>query len=325
MIVVLLNSYIALLGLFVWLGFLPLNLFWKLSPVIVLLLLLVGLFIPMGWGAPAGPTLVVRNSVEMIPSVAGRVIDVPVRANTPLKAGDVLFKIDPVPFQFAVDQYSAQLERDQALLEKDRANLARYETLLVGNAGSRQQAEDQRGVVNQDEAIVKVDKALLASAKDNLDKTTVYAPAEGYVTNLALRAGARVATAAPVMAFIDTTETLLAVEIPQIYARYVEPGQPVEATFKTLPGAVYSGRVETVLQVIASGQTQVGGLAAAPQALQSAPFIVRIKLDDPEVARRLPAGSTGTAAIYTDRVKAAHVIRKVVLRQAAILNYVNPF
>jgi hypothetical protein len=56
-----------------------------------------------------------------------------------------------------------------------------------------------------------------------------------------------------------------------------------------------------------------------------APFVVRIKLDDQEVVRRLPARSTGLAAIYTDHVKTAHVIRKVVLRQAAILNYVNPF
>jgi hypothetical protein len=53
--------------------------------------------------------------------------------------------------------------------------------------------------------------------------------------------------------------------------------------------------------------------------------VVRITLDDQEVAKRLPAGSTGLAAIFTDRVKASHVIRKVVLRQTAILNYVNPF
>jgi hypothetical protein len=46
---------------------------------------------------------------------------------------------------------------------------------------------------------------------------------------------------------------------------------------------------------------------------------------DQEVARRLPAGSTGLTAIYTDRVKVSHVIRQVVLRQTAILNYVNPF
>src|SRR3954462_13049233 len=79
------------------------------------------------------------------------------------------------------------------------------------------------------------------------------------------------------------------------------------------------------LQAIASRQVQTGGLAVAPSDIQSAPFVVRIKLDNQEVAQRLPAGSTGLAAIYTDHVKAAHVIRKVILRQTAILNYVNPF
>ena len=55
------------------------------------------------------------------------------------------------------------------------------------------------------------------------------------------------------------------------------------------------------------------------------PFVVRIRLDDADFARRLPAGSTGDAAIFTEHVKLAHVIRKVLLRQIAILNYVNPF
>jgi hypothetical protein len=47
--------------------------------------------------------------------------------------------------------------------------------------------------------------------------------------------------------------------------------------------------------------------------------------NDEDVARRLPAGSTGLAAIFTDHIKAAHVIRRVLLRQTAIINYVNPF
>ncbi len=63
----------------------------------------------------------------------------------------------------------------------------------------------------------------------------------------------------------------------------------------------------------------------SPAEVKSAPFIVRIRLDDQTVADRLPAGSTALAAIYTDRVKASHLIRKVVLRQTAIMNYVNPF
>ncbi len=325
MMIVLLGGYIAILALFVWLRFIPLNTFWKLSPLIVLLGLNLGLFIPMGWGAPSGAAAVVRNSVEIVPTVAGEVIDVPVQPNVPLKAGDVLFKIDPVPYRAALGQYNAQLLRDQAGLEKDRINLSRYEDLAAKNAGRRQQAEDQRAVVNQGEATVKLDQALIDGARYNLDKTTVRAPSDGYVTNLALRKGARVTTQSPVMAFIDTSETIFGVEVPQVYARYVAAGQPVEITFKAFPGEVYTGRVETVLQAIATGQTQVGGLAVAAGDLQSEPFVVRIKLDDEEVARRLPAGSAGLAAIFTDRVKASHVIRQVILRQTAILNFVNPF
>jgi hypothetical protein len=53
--------------------------------------------------------------------------------------------------------------------------------------------------------------------------------------------------------------------------------------------------------------------------------VIRVRLDDADVARRLPAGSSGIAAIFTDHVTASHVVRRVILRQAAILNYVNPF
>ena len=127
------------------------------------------------------------------------------------------------------------------------------------------------------------------------------------------------------MAFIDTAETIIAMEIAQINARYIEPGQPVEATFKFLPGHVFTGRVETILQAVATGQVQPSGLAVAPKEVQSAPFVIRLTLDDATLAKRLPAGSTGAAAIYTDHVKAAHVIRKVMLRMTAITNYVNPF
>src|SRR5580704_16190416 len=110
MIVVLVSTYIAILALFVWLRFIPLNTFWKASPVVVALALLVGLFIPMGWGAPSGAAAVVRNSVQIVPSVAGEVIDVPVVANTPIKEGDVLFRIDPAPYGATVKAIEAQLK-----------------------------------------------------------------------------------------------------------------------------------------------------------------------------------------------------------------------
>jgi multidrug resistance efflux pump len=127
------------------------------------------------------------------------------------------------------------------------------------------------------------------------------------------------------MAFIDTSDTLVGAAIAQIDARYVEPGQPTEVTFKFMPGQVFGGKVESVLQAVASGQVQTSGLAVTPKEIASAPFVVRIRLDDAAISRRLPAGSTGDAAVFTDHVKLAHIIRKVLLRQIAITNYVNPF
>ena len=64
----------------------------------------------MNWGAPSGPILVLRQAVAIVPNVAGEVIDVPVEPNKPLKAGDVLFRIDPVPYEAQVRQIEAQLE-----------------------------------------------------------------------------------------------------------------------------------------------------------------------------------------------------------------------
>lgn len=181
--------------------------------------------------------------------------------------------------------------------------------------------------VEQRQATVEQLKAQLTGAQWNLEKTVVRAPADGYVTNLALRKGARVASLplAPVMAFIDTSEAIIGIEIAQIDSRFVAPGQPVELTFEALPGQIHTGKVVAVVRALATGQVQTSGSAITPKALQAAPFVVRVKLDDEALAASLPAGSVGDGAIFTDHVKAAHVIRKVLLRQMAILNYVVPF
>jgi RND family efflux transporter MFP subunit len=252
MIVALFNVYLVLLFILVKTKIVPFNLFWKVSPLIVLLLLMFGLFIPMNWGAPQGPALVGRHSVAIVPDVAGEVSEVPVEANTQLKAGDVLFRIDPVPYQSQVDALRAQLKLQEQRLDQ----MTQLQTKGAGRAFD----------VEQRHAEVDELKAKLDGAQWNLDKTVVRAPADGYVTNLALRKGARVANLplSPVMAFIDTSDTIIIVEIAQIDARYIEAGQPVELTFKFMPGKIYTGMVETVLQAISTGQAQASGAAVTP-------------------------------------------------------------
>jgi hypothetical protein len=105
-----------------------------------------------------------------------------------------------------------------------------------------------------------------------------------------------------------------------------KPGQPVRVTL--IPGKVFPCKLESVLQAVAIGQTPDSGAAVAPKTIVTLPLVVRIKLGDTATRRhgdRLPTGSTGHAAIYSDHVNAANFIRQVLLRQIAITNYINPF
>ncbi len=110
MIVFLLNAYILILVILIWLEIVPSNLFWKISPSSCCLSCWSGCSSRWGWGAPAGAAIIGRQSVQIVPNVAGEVTEVPVAPNTPLKAGDVLFKIDPTPYQAQLGALEAQLK-----------------------------------------------------------------------------------------------------------------------------------------------------------------------------------------------------------------------
>ena len=110
MILFLTLIYCALLAILVKLKIVPLNLWWKLSPLIVLVFLNIVLFVPMQFWAPAGPVVVVQNSVAVVSNVAGQVTEVAVEPNQSVKRGDLLLKLDKEPFMAARDQLAAQLE-----------------------------------------------------------------------------------------------------------------------------------------------------------------------------------------------------------------------
>jgi len=83
MIIFLTLLYVGVLLVLVRFKVVPWNAFWKMSPATWLVLLLVVVVIPMNWGAPSGDVVIRRQSVSIVPNVAGEVIDVPVQPNTP--------------------------------------------------------------------------------------------------------------------------------------------------------------------------------------------------------------------------------------------------
>ena len=305
--------YIALLLLLIKMGKVPNSKGTWLTLIPYELVLLLGFFIPMQWGAPTGEGVVMSYSVGITPNVAGEVIDVPVQPNTPLKEGDVLFRIDPVQYQAALDGLEAQLELAELRLEQSRE-------LVDADAGSVYEVQAYQAQVDGL-------TAQIANAKWNLEQTVVRAPADGFVTNVVLRPGVRVANLPlfRAMAFIDTSEKAVIAQIHQIYTRHVRDGQKAEFAFKSLPGRVYSGTVRYLVPATVQGQQQLTGYAVQPAAsVQPGPFTVWIDFDDPETEAALPPGSVASVAIYTDKVTVAHVIRKVMIRMDAIMNYIKP-
>ena len=116
MIVFLTLIYVALLGVLVWMGKLPNSAKTWFTVPIWMVLLLIFLFFPMQLGAPSGPVRVMTYSVSIIPNVAGPVTEVVAEESEPLKKGDVLFKIDPRPFQYLLEAKKAALaESEQAV------------------------------------------------------------------------------------------------------------------------------------------------------------------------------------------------------------------
>ncbi len=312
MIVFLTVIYIGVLFLLIKTGKVPNSSKTWLTIVPYELILLIGFFIPMQWGAPAGTVTAMTFSVAITPNVTGEVIEVPVEPNVPVKQGDVLFKIDPTQYQAALDGLRAQLALAQTRLEQSQA-------LAAQEAGSIYEVQAYQAQVD---GLI----AQIANAEYNLEETVVRAPTDGYATNVTLRPGTRVANLPlfRAMAFIDTSETGLIAQVHQIYTRHIEAGQKAEVTFKTQPGKVYSATVMYIVPATVLGQAPVTGMAVQPANVPPGPFTVRLRLDDPAVEAGLMPGAVGSVAIYTSHVKVAHVIRRVMIRMTAIMNYVNP-
>jgi multidrug efflux pump subunit AcrA (membrane-fusion protein) len=314
MIVFLTLIYVAFLFGMLKLGIIKMNTFWKISPVLWMLALFLVLFVPMQWGAPMGAVRVYDTVIEIVPSVSGEVIEVSVKPMQKLQKGDVLFRIDPAQYEAAVNLLDAQLKLA-------KANLSRAEDLMARGVGRQLDIDIY---LAESESL----EAQLENAHWELERTWVRAPADGHVVALSLRPGQRVSSM-PIrswVAFVEDDGRRLAVGIPQSRLRHVKIGQSAEVVTRLFPGKTISATVTNILDINRQAQLQPSGvLPDVPMASDPVlPFGVILDIDNPEIDLSLiPGGATGTAAIYTESVEATHVIRRVMMRMEAWMNYLK--
>lgn len=129
------------------------------------------------------------DSVDVRPRVSGYVETVQFKEGTEVHKGDVLFRIDPRPFQAEVDRLTANVAQAQAQLGLAQANAARARKLLAQHAISQEEADSQSTGEQSAKATLAAATAALASAKLNLDWTEVRAPIDGRVSNARIMPG----------------------------------------------------------------------------------------------------------------------------------------
>jgi len=132
-----------------------------------------------------------------------------------VKAGEVLYQIDPAPFQAVLDNALAALARSQASVSAVQSRATRYEELLAEKAVSQQDYDDAVAQFKQDEADVEYWKAMVQTARINLGYAQVTAPISGRIGRSSVTDGAIVTAYQPVaLATIQQLDPIY-VDVPQ--------------------------------------------------------------------------------------------------------------
>lgn len=310
------------------------------------------------------------TTTPIVPSVKGKVIEVNAQPNTPMKEGDILFKIDPTPFKaelirkkaalVAAEQGALQLEsqfkeaqagsiKAEADRDKAKREFARYEKGFAKGAFTEQQVDTRRqaykaaqagleaAIANTKQAelaftseidgentTVAQRKAELEQAQFNFDETTVRAPTDGYVTQLALRPGMMAVPIPlrPVMTFVHTEDKFYVGAFRQNSLQRLQPGFQAEFLFRALPGRVFTGEIVEVIPAIGEGQIQASGSLLTTNALRSnGRAMVKLRITDDLSKYHLPMGSNAEIAIYSDSFTHVSIMRKVLIRMKSWQNY----
>jgi len=224
--------------------------------------------------------------------------------NTRVRPGQLCAKIDPRPYQTAVDQETANVATARAQLEKDRANLAFSKLIFDRDSGllergivSQETVDIARNTLDQaqtqialDEAAIRQHEAALRAARINLGYTNIVSPVDGTVVSRNVTQGQTVAASfqTPTLFLVATDLTKMQVDtnVSESDIGRIAVGNPASFTVDSYPDHVFRGSVTQVRQ--------------APQTIQNVvtyDVVISVPNDD----GRLMPGMTASARIVTSQ------------------------
>jgi HlyD family secretion protein len=318
------------------------RLWWILAAGLVLVALLVAAVVK-GRGS-AKPTTVtvekaaVRNITHLVtatgkvqpevvvaisPEVAGELVALPFKEGQPVKKGEVIVRIKPDFYIALADQQEAALASARAASALNKANLTKaeqdfrraddlYRKKLISDSDytvASTGLEVGRANYEASLAVIRQTEAALSQYRDQLGKTTIYAPIDGIVSVLNNEVGERVVgtgqfAGTEIMLIADLGSMEVRVKVNENDITNVKVGDHAAVAIDAFPGRKFSGKVSEISSsALTAGSTGASNNQAALAASASdevTNFLVRIRIDEHEP--RLRPGMSGTVDIETETV-----------------------
>jgi membrane fusion protein, multidrug efflux system len=193
------------------------------------------------------------TTVSIKSQVTGVLIQAHFKEGQDVKKGQQLFTIDPRPFEAALRQAEANMQRDNAQLKNLREQVRRYAELVEKQYVSREQYDLIKTNADAAEAVVEADKAAVENAKVQLSYCYIYSPVNGRVGSLLVNEGnlVRVNDGAPLVVINQVNPINVTFSVPEQHLsdlnRHMSAGQlKVDASFQSDEGRAEQGRLEFV-------------------------------------------------------------------------------
>ena len=241
------------------------------------------------------------EQVDITPQVSGSILTLNVKDNQFVRAGDVLFQIDPTPWKIAEMNADAKLAKAQSDLSRASHEVERRRGLSQ-NFISAEDLDTANMTLKAAQANFDAAKAEREHARWQLAQTNVKAPVDGWVTNLSTRIGNYAAVGQPVFALIDSHSFYVVGYFEETKLRHIREGDRADVVLysddKKLQGHASSiGRAIHDQSLATDGKLVADIKPTIPWVRLAQRVPVRIELDALPADTVLVAGTTCTVSI----------------------------